>query len=167
MLIHHEGKPMKSTYLALAALLLPALPAQAQTGMEAFNPLTFLAPIMTPLGAMLVPMQAPQGQFNPAAFNGMQMPAMPNFGGAQGMVPFNGLQATPQSFGMAPQAMTNPFAAPQTANPFAVNPFAANPFASNPFASNPFAGAPFAFPAMPAANTFPSFPNFPMMIPAR
>ncbi len=159
---------MKSTYLALAALLLPALPAQAQNGMEAFNPLTFLAPIMTPLGAMLVPMQAPQGQFNPAtmfnpaAFNGMQMPAMPNFAGAQGMVPFNGLQATPQAFGMAPQAMTNPFAAPQTTNPFAVNPFTANPFASNPYA-----GAPFAFPAMPAANTFPNLPNFPMLVPAR
>ncbi len=152
---------MKSTYLALAALMIPALPAQAQTGMEAFNPLTFLAPIMTPLGAMLVPMQAPQGQFNPAtmfnpaAFNGMQMPAMPNFGGTQGMVPFTGLQATPQSFGMAPQAMTNPFAAPQMVNPLSANPFAANPYA----------GVPFAFPSLPSG--YPTFPGFPLQLPTR
>ncbi len=136
---------MKSSYLALAALLLPALPAQAQSGLEAFNPLTFLAPIMTPLGAMLVPMQAPmaapQAQFNPAtlfnpaAFNGMQMPVMPNYGAAQGMVPFTGLQATPQSFGMVPQQSM-----------------------PNPFVGNPFAGQPMAFPSLPTQNFFPGFP---------
>lgn len=153
---------MKSTYLALAALMIPTLPAQAQTGMEAFNPLTFLAPIMTPLGAMLVPMQAPQTPFNPAAFNGMQLPAMPNFGGAQGMVPFTGLQATPQSFGMAQQPIANPFNTPQMANPFAANPYAVNPFATTPFAPTPFA-----FPSLPAASNYPSLPGFPMQFPAR
>ena len=79
---------MKSRYLALAALLAPTLPVQAQTGMEAFNPMTMLAPIMTPLGAMLVPMLTPMNnsmnQFNPAAMSNpmammpnMQMPGMP------------------------------------------------------------------------------------------
>lgn len=150
---------MKSPYLALAALLLPALPAQAQTGLEAFNPLTFLAPIMTPLGAMLVPMQAPmaapQAQFNPAAlfnptaFNGMQMPVMPNYGAPQGMVPFTGLQATPQSFGMAPQQNMP------------------NPFVGNPFFGNPYASQPMAFPSLPTQNGFPGFPGFPIALPTR
>lgn len=155
---------MKSRYLALAALLAPALPVQAQTGMEAFNPMTMLAPIMTPLGAMLVPMLAPMNnsmnQFNPAAMSNpmammpnMQMPgmpAMPNFGAPQGMVPFTGLQATPQPFGMMTPQMTNPFAMPQMANPFA---------------PNPYASMPFAFPSMPAQNNFPALPNFPLMYP--
>lgn len=169
---------MKSRYLALAALMIPVLPAQAQTGMEAFNPFTMLAPIMTPLGAMLVPMLAPMNnsmnQFNPATMinpapmanpwanpmammptqPSMQMPVMPNFAAPQGMVPFTGLQATPQSFGMAPQ-MGNPFAMPQMANPYMANPFAANPFANLPFA----------FPSMPSQGGYPMLPNFPQMMP--
>ncbi len=162
---------MKSRYLALAALLAPALPAQAQTGMEAFNPFAMLAPIMTPMGAMLVPMLAPMNtpanpfnpatMFNPAAMSNpmanpmammptlpMQMPAMPNFAAPQGMVPFTGLQATPQSFGMAPTQLANPFAQPQMANPYMANPYAAMPFA---------------IPSMPSG--FPALPNFPLMFP--
>lgn len=160
---------MKLRHLALAALLIPALPAQAQqAGMEAFNPFTMLAPIMTPLGAMLVPIMAPmnnqQGPFNPAVMNNpmammpyapnMPLPA-PNFAAPQGMVPFSGLQATPQSFGMAPAQFSNPMAMPQMANPFAANPFAANPYASMPFV----------FPNMPAQTGFPSLPSFPMPFP--
>ncbi len=167
---------MKSRYLALAALLAPTLPAQAQTGMEAFNPFAMLAPIMTPMGAMLVPMLAPMNtptnpfnpatMFNPAAMSnpmanpmammpsvpGMQMPTMPNFAAPQGMVPFTGLQATPQSFGMAPAQMNTPFAMPQMANPYMANPYAAMPFAI----------------PMPAPSGFPALPNFPLMFaPAR
>jgi len=147
---------MKSRYLALAALLTPALPAQAQNAMEAFNPMAMLAPIMTPLGAMLVPMMAPMNgsanQFNPAAMfnpatmfnpaamaNPMAMmpvmpntmPAMPGYGAPAGMVPFTGMQPMPQAYGMPPQ-MANPFAG-NTVMPF----------------------------AMPAATAYPSFPSFP------
>jgi hypothetical protein len=165
---------MKLRTLALAALVAPALPAQAQTGMEAFNPFTMLAPIMTPMGMMLAPMMAPMNNpatmFNPAVMANpmanpmammqpmpnMQMPAMPgmqampNFAAPQGMVPFTGLQATPQSFGMAPAQMANPFAMPQMANPYMTNPYAAMPFA---------------FPGMPAQAGFPTLPNFPLMFP--
>jgi len=173
---------MKSRNLALAALMFPALTAQAQTGMEAFNPMTMLAPIMTPLGAMLIPVMAPMSNsmntFNPATMltpaamanplsmmPSMHVPTMPNFAAPQGMVPFTGMQATPQSFGMAPQQMANPFAMPQMTNPYMANPFAGNPFAGNPFAGNPFAANPYA--GMPTQMGFPTLPGFPMMPPAR
>ncbi|MBI5331269.1 MAG: hypothetical protein HZB71_11735 [Betaproteobacteria bacterium] len=143
---------MKPSRLAAAMLTLLAasLPAQAQTGMEAFNPMTFLAPMMTPFGAMLVPV-TPSGAtganpFNPATlFNPAMMPAMPTFPAmpAQlpgltapapaGMVPFTGLQMAPQAYGM-PQQMTNPFAGN--------------------------AMMPFQLPAAPAASPFPGFQGF-------
>lgn len=145
---------MKTRTLALAALLAPVLPAQAQTGMEAFNPMTMLAPIMTPLGAMLVPMMAPMNgamnPFNPAAMynpatmaNPMaMMPAIPGYGAPAGMVPFTGMQPSPQAYGMPPQM--------------------ANPFAGN-------ALMPYAMPAMPAQPAYPAFPmlpGFPFPFPA-
>jgi hypothetical protein len=155
---------MKLRTLALTALLVPALPVQAQTGMEAFNPFAMLAPIMTPLGAMLVPMTAPMSNsMNPYMANPMAMmptipnmampgmPALPNFAAPQGMIPFTGLQATPQSFGMAPAQMGNPFVMPQMANPYM---------------ANPFANMPFGYPNMPAQSGFPTLPNFPLMFPA-
>lgn len=63
---------MNNPYLApaFASLFAIAFPAQAQqTGMEAFNPMTLLAPIMTPLGAMMVPMNVPVATAAPNAFN--------------------------------------------------------------------------------------------------
>lgn len=39
---------MRTRTLALAALLAPALSAQAQNAMEDFNPFAMLAPIMPP-----------------------------------------------------------------------------------------------------------------------
>lgn len=176
---------MKTSYIALAALLAPALPAQAQTAMDAFNPMAMLAPIMTPLGAMMVPMMAPMNSsmnmfnpatmynpatmFNPAAMANPtammpampSMPAMPGYGAPAGMVPFTGMQLSPQSYGMPPQ-MANPFAAPQMANPFAM-PQMSNPFAA-PQMANPFGNAMMPF-SMPNQAGFPAFPGFPMMLP--
>lgn len=151
---------MKTRTLALAALLAPALPAQAQNAMEAFNPFAMLAPIMTPMGAMLVPMMAPMNgsmnQYNPATtynpaamFNPATManpfammpampttmPNMPGYGAPAGMVPFTGIQPSPQAYGMPPQM--------------------ANPFAGN---------VPMPY-AMPAAPAYPSFPAFPFPFP--
>lgn len=152
---------------ALVSLLAATLPAHAQTGMEAFNPFAMLAPIMTPLGAMLVPMISPMntptntplsafnpamfnpGIFNPAMFNpamlnpAMLNPAMQPAGYGAGMVPFTGLQATPQSYYGTP-----------TANAY--------PGMSAPMAS-PYPGMPqFQMPALP---TFPMFPGFPLPFP--
>lgn len=152
--------------LVLASLFAAALPAQAQTGMEAFNPMAMLVPMMTPLGAMMVPMTAPAAapmgnpmnafnpaalfnpatQFNPAAlFNPAMlpaMPAMPASAAPAGMVPFTGLQAMPQAYGMPPQ-MANPVA--------------------NPFAGYPM--LPFAMPGQPNPSAYPQFPGFPMPFP--
>ncbi len=145
---------MKARSLALSLTLAAAcsaLPAQAQTGMEAFNPMTYLAPIMTPFGMMLAPMTGPAGAnaFNPAAMlnpanmpnpaalmpvmPGMTgMPAMPAMPAMPNMQPFSGLQMSPQAYGMPPQM------------------------------ANPYAGMmPFAFPSAPAASPFPAFPGFP------
>ena len=144
--------------LALAGLFAAAFPVQAQSGLEAFNPMTFLAPIMTPLGAVLVPMTAPMNtpannaatpfnpaaMFNPALFNPAMLPsvpALPGYGAPAGMVPFTGLQAAPQAYGMAPQMV------PQMANPFAGMPQFQQP-------------SPSAFPA------FPSFPGLPFPFPS-
>lgn len=141
---------MKTRYLALAALLTPVLSAHAQ---EAFNPMTFLAPIMTPLGAMMVPMNGSMNQYNPAAlFNPATManplammpampttmPNMPGYGVPAGMVPFTGIQPAPQAYGMPPQM--------------------ANPFAGN-------VPMPYAMPAAPAYPSFPAFPGFPFPFP--
>jgi hypothetical protein len=151
---------LKTRYLALATLLAPVLSAHAQ---EAFNPMTFLAPIMTPLGAMMVPMMAPMNgsmnQFNPTAmynpaalFNPATManplammpampttmPNMPGYGAPAGMVPFTGIQPAPQAYGMPPQM--------------------ANPFAGN-------VPMPYAMPAAPAYPSFPAFPGFPFPFP--
>ena len=168
-------KPMQTRFLASfgALALLAALPAQAQTSPEAFNPLAFMAPIMTPLGAMMVPVNPAQGGFNPAAMMnpammanpmalmpampGMpsmpsmpsmpampNMPAMPGYGAPAGMVPFSGLQVSPQAYGM-PAQMNTPFAAASPSLPFS------QPFAQ-PF-NQPFA-LPFSLPGYPA---FPGF----------
>ena len=172
---------MNNRYLApaLAALFAVASPTQAQTGMEAFNPMTMLAPMMTPLGAMMVPMTVPNaapmnnpmnalnpaamfnpgmfnpatmfnpamlnpamfnpGMFNPAMFNpGMlpAMPAMPSYAAPTGMVPFSGLQAAPQAYGMPAQM------------------------------ANPYAGMlPFSLPTQPNPAAYPMFPGFPMQFP--
>ena len=163
---------MNSRYLAptLAALFAVASPTHAQTGMEAFNPMTMLAPMMTPLGAMMVPMTAPMnnptnafnpaamfnpgmfnpatmfnpamfnpGMFNPAMFNpGMlpAMPAMPSYAAPTGMVPFSGLQAAPQAYGMPAQM------------------------------ANPYAGMlPFSLPTQPSPAAYPMFPGFPIQFP--
>jgi hypothetical protein len=110
---------LKTRYLTLAALLAPVLSAHAQ---EAFNPMTFLAPIMTPLGAMMVPMMmnGSMNQFNTAMYNPAAlfnpatmanplammpampttMPNMPGYGVPAGMVPFTGIQPAPQAYGM-------------------------------------------------------------------
>jgi hypothetical protein len=143
---------LNTRYLALAALLAPILPAQAQTSMEAFNPFAMLAPIMTPLGAMLVPMMAPMNAptnpFNPTAMynpatmanpmammpNIPTMPVMPGYGAPAGMVPFSGIQASPQAYGMPSQM-------------------------PNPFVGN--ALMPYAMPAAPTYPAFPAFPGFP------
>jgi len=170
--------------MALASLFAAAFPVHAQTGMEAFNPMAMLAPMMTPLGAMMVPMTAPMNNsmnafnpatmfnpamfnpamfnpamfnpamfnpatmFNPAMFNpatmfnpamlpGMSgMPSMPGYGAPAGMVPFTGLQAAPQAYGMPPQM------------------------------ANPFAGMlPFPMPAQQNQAAYPMFPGFPMPFP--
>ena len=158
---------MNKSYLApsmaLASLLAAAFPAQAQTGMEAFNPMAMLAPIMTPLGAMMVPMTAPMNNsmnafnpamlnptamFNPGMFNFATMfnpamlpvvPTIPGYGVPTGMVPFNGLQAMPQAYGMPPQM----------ANPFAVMPQFPQPAPAN----------------QAVYPMFPGFPGFPMPFP--
>jgi hypothetical protein len=161
--------------MALVSLFAVAFPAQAQTRMEAFNPMAMLAPIMTPLGAMMVPMTAPMSNpmnafnpatmfnpalFNPAMFNPAMLPAMPSmpgYGAPAGMVPFTGLQAAPQVYGMPPQ-MANPFtgfqAAPQA-------------FGMPPQMANPFAGMqPFPMPVLPNQAAYPVFPGFPMPFPS-
>jgi hypothetical protein len=151
---------------ALASLFAIASPAQAQTGLEAFNPMAMLAPMMTPFGLMMVPNAAPNtapmngfnpaalfnpAMFNPAMFNPAMLPTMPGMQAPQGMIPFTGMQAAPQAYGM-PTQMPNPFAGvPQPmANPFTAMPQQmANPFATMP-----------QFP-MPAQSGFPAFPGFP------
>lgn len=161
---------------ALATLMAAAPSVQAQTAMDGFNPLAMLAPIMTPMGAMLVPMMAPMNNqafnpatlFNPAAMaNPMamlpqmpqqmpqmpQMPAfpqtqqMPGYGAPVGMVPFTGIQPSPQAYGMPPQ-MPASFPMPQMQNPYLNG-----------------MQMPFAMPSLPGAGfpAFPSFPGFPMM----
>ncbi|MDD5388735.1 MAG: hypothetical protein PHD37_05290 [Gallionellaceae bacterium] len=163
------NNPYLAPSMALASLFALAFPAQAQTppGMEMFNPMTILAPIMTPLGAMLVPMTAPMNNpanafnpatmFNPALFNPAMlsaMPTLPGYPAPTGMTPFSGLQAAPQAYGMPPQMMANPFvgAPPQMANPFA-------------------GLLPYLMPAQPAQPNqaaypmFPGIPNFPMPFP--
>jgi hypothetical protein len=141
---------LKTRYLTLAALLAPVLSAHAQ---EAFNPMTFLAPIMTPLGAMMVPMNGSMNQYNPAALLNpatmanplammpampTTMPNMPGYGVPAGMVPFTGIQPAPQAYGMPAQM--------------------ANPFAGN-------VPMPYAMPAAPAYPSFPAFPGFPFPFP--
>lgn len=154
------NNPYFAPSMALASLFVLALPAQAQTqpGMAAFNPMTILAPIMTPLGAMLVPMTAPMNNpanafnpatlFNPAMFNPAMlpampaMPAMPSYPMPAGMMPFGVPQVAPQAYAMPPQM------------------------------ANPFAGMlPFLMPAQPtqpnqaAYPMFPGIPSFPMPFP--
>ncbi len=160
----------------LAALMAATLPVHAQTAADGFNPFAMLAPIMTPMGAMLVPMMAPMNNqtFNPATlFNPatmanpmamlpqmpqqmpqmQQMPAfpqmqqMPGYGAPGGMVPFSGIQLSPQAYGMPSQAQV-PFAVPQMQNPYLSG-----------------MQMPFAMPSLPAAGfpAFPGFPGFPMM----
>jgi hypothetical protein len=99
--------------IAALANLAAILPAQAQTPPGAFNPMTYLAPMMTPFGIIMAPVTNPgAGGFNPAAmmnpanFPNPQalMPALP-----AGMQPFTGLQMPPQAYGMPPQ-MANPYA---------------------------------------------------------
>lgn len=118
------NNPYLAPSMALASLFALAFPAQAQTqpGMEMFNPMTILAPIMTPLGAMLVPMNNPANAFNPATmfnpamFNPAMlptmpaMPAMPSYQAPAGMMPFGVPQGAPQAYAMPPQMMANPFA---------------------------------------------------------
>ncbi len=111
---------MNNPYLApaLASLFAVAFPAQAQqTGMEAFNPMTMLAPIMTPLGAMMVPMTAPMtapmaapnaidlaSMLNPALLQSLFNPALLQalFAQQSAMGVYPGVQAAPQ--------MANPYA---------------------------------------------------------
>ena len=68
---------MKIRYLipALAVLMAPTLPAQAQMGMEAFNPMTMMGPMMAPMGTMMNPMGMMQPMMAPmgAMMNPMQM----------------------------------------------------------------------------------------------
>lgn len=166
---------MNNRYLApaLASLFAIAIPAQAQTGLEAFNPMAMLAPMMTPFGLMMVPTSAPNAapvngfnpaamfnpaMFNPAMFNPAMLPAIPGSPAPAGMMPFSGLQALPQAYGM-PQQMANPFAGmPQQM---------ANPFAGMPQQmANPFAGMQqFSMPALPNQAAFPMFPGFSMPVP--
>jgi hypothetical protein len=122
--------------------------------MEAFNPMAMLAPMMTPLGAMMVPMTAPMnnpmnafnpatmfnpGTFNPGMFNPAMLPAMsamPSYAAPAGMVPFSGLQAAPQAYGMPTQM------------------------------ANPYAGMlPFSLPTQLNPAAFPMFPGFPLQFP--
>lgn len=135
---------------ALTALC-AAFPAQAQELPGGFNPMTFLAPIMTPFGIMMAPVSQPGNanpfnpatMMNPASMPNLQalMPFMPGMQGMPGMpgmpsmpavmVPFSGLQAAPQAYGM-PAAMLNPYAGMM----------------------------PFPMPA-PAPAPYPAFPGFP------
>jgi hypothetical protein len=77
------------------------------------------------------------------------LPAMPAAPAPVGMVPFSGLQALPQAYGM-PSQIANPFASmpQQMANPFAAMPQFAMPTVPNQAAFPMFQG-------------FPSFPGFP------
>jgi hypothetical protein len=152
---------MKTRYLALAALLAPALPAQAQTGLEAFNPLAMMAPMMTPFGMMLLPMMAPTSGvpnlaslLNPAMFMNpaAMMPGMSTLPtlpfqqgyGLPGALPFPDMpQGMP--FPM-PQQAPAPMAMPQMANPFA-------------------AGMPMMPFPMPSQGGYALPPGFPMMPP--
>ena len=149
---------MDNRYLApaLASLFAVAFPTHAQTGMEAFNPMAMLAPMMTPLCAMMVPMTAPMNNpmnafnpatmfnpamlnpamFNPGMFNPAMLPAMPSYAAPAGMVPFSGLQAAPQAYGMPTQM------------------------------ANPYAGMlPFSMPTQLNPAAFPMFPGFPLPFP--
>lgn len=149
--------------LASLAALGVVAPAQAQTQAQSlpgmFNPMTYLAPMMTPFGMIMAPVTNPgAGGFNPAAM--MNPATMPNLQALMptmpaGMQPFPGLQMTPQGYGMAPQGFGMP---PQMANPYA---------GMMPF---PF---PFPFPFPPPASApnagFPGLPGlpFPFALPAR
>ena len=82
------------TAAILVSLLAAALPAHAQVSPQ-YNPLAML--VLTPLGAVLVPVLAPR--LSPA--NGYHpVISMPAPAAPQGMVPFSGLQETPQDYGM-------------------------------------------------------------------
>ncbi len=165
---------------ALASLFAFALPAQAQNAPQPFNPMAMLAPMMTPLGMMLVPTSPsaspfagfnPATLFNPAMFNSPQfnpamLPRMPMAPPPVGMVPFTGLQETPEAYGMPaqmpnpfvgmPQPMPNPFASMQQPNPFSgmqqpmVNPFAVMQQFTPPQMPNQA--------AFPMLQGFPGFP---------
>ena len=148
---------------ALLSLLTVALPAHAQTGAEAFNPFAMLAPLMTQLGAMLVPMMAPMmapmnaqpngaspavfNPFNPAMFNQLMQPAA--YGAPAGVVPFSGLQSVPQAYGM-PAGFPS-FPGLPTTNAIAGMP-AASPFPAVPQFQ------------MPVLPSFPVFPGFPFPV---
>lgn len=99
--------------LASLAALGAVAPAQAQTPPGAFNPMTYLAPMMTPFGIIMAPVTNPgAGGFNPAAM--MNPATLPNLQAllpamSAGMQPFSGLQMPPQAYGMQPQ-MANPYA---------------------------------------------------------
>ncbi len=121
---------MNNPYLApaLASLFAVAFPAQAQqTGMEAFNPMTFLAPIMTPLGAMMVPMTAPMttpmaapNAFNPAALlNAAQLQNLFNPALLQALFAQQSAFAVPATMPAGMPVFPGVQAAPQMANPFA------------------------------------------------
>lgn len=154
---------MKIRYLALAALLAPALPAQAQTGVEAFNPLAMLAPILTPFGMMLAPMMPattggmnpfnPATLFNPAAF--MNPAAMQN---PMAMLPSMPTVQPMPAYGV-PNMMSFPGMPPS--NPFALPQQFPNPFAAS------LPTLPFALPAAPAQGGFAFPPGLPMLLPAR
>jgi hypothetical protein len=126
---------MNIRHLALAALLSPVLSAQAQSGMEAFNPMAMMMPVMTPMGAMLVPMASGMNMMNPAVMMNPAGMMVPMAGGmnmmnpAMMMNPMAMMPAMPampsaSGFGM-PSGMPLlamlggvPFAMPQMANPF-------------------------------------------------